>query len=106
MHHDEHTGQFVGDGTSSLTKTEKSDTIKKQKYNKPALGQKQDLRGKRISRRELGTIKTDFFKNFNNVEARSGDVYICKTARYRYVIRLNEDGNLANFSPVCRWRIK
>lgn len=78
----------------------------KHKRQKAKLGVKQDLRGKRISRQELGTIKTDLFKNYNEEEAVKDDEYTCKTAKYRYIIRINENGNLANFSPLFRWRIK
>lgn len=78
----------------------------KHKRQKAKLCVKQDLRGKRISRQELGTIKTDLFKNYNEEEAVKDDEYTCKTAKYRYIIRINEDGNLANFSPLFRWRIK
>lgn len=81
--------------------------IRKTKREKKAkLGVKQDLRSKRISKKELGTIKTDLFKNFNEVKAQKGDIYPCKTAKYRYIIQLNESGNLANFTPLFRWRIK
>ena len=95
-------GQFAP--VDSGTKGNKD--VAKPTRQKAGLGKRQDLRGKRISRRELGTIKTDLFKNYNEEEAIKGDEYICKTAKFRYIIRLNEDGNLANFSPVYRWRIK
>ena len=101
-HEHDSKGLFTEKGKDS----QKPNTTSKQVRTKAGLGRKQDLHGKRISRKELGTIKTDLFKNYNEEEAVKGDEYYCKTAKYRYIIRLNEDGNLANFSPIWRWKIK
>lgn len=103
MIHDDGNGEFTG---STGGGKKKSKTKKDKRAEIPKLGRKRNLRGKRISRQELGTIKTDLFKNYNEVEAKAGDEYPCKTSKYKYIIRLNEDGNLANFSPLFRWRLK